>query len=124
RQIYDFLWSEFADWYIELSKHALYNGTDAEKEATRRVLVHVLDTCLRLLHPYMTFVTEEIWQYTPHQGETLMLADWPVAAPAYIDEQAESEANLFIELVRGIRNVRLEYNVDPGRRIKTLLNPG
>ncbi len=124
RQIYDFLWSEFADWYIEISKHALYNGTDKEKEATRRVLLYVLDTSLRLLHPFMPFVTEEIWQHIPHQGETLMLAKWPEADSTYIDERAEAEANLYMDLVRGIRNVRIEYNVDPGRRIQALMNPG
>src|SRR5690606_626934 len=79
RQIYDFLWGEFAAWYIEISKHKLYSGSPQEKEQTSRVLVHVLDTCLRLLHPYMPFVTEAAWNYLPHEGETIMLARWPEA---------------------------------------------
>ena len=124
RQIYEFLWSEFADWYIEISKHALYSGAEAEKTNAQRVLVHVLETSLRLLHPYMPFVTEEVWQYLPHEGETLMLAKWPQADAAYIDAEAESEMNLLIEMVRGIRNARLEYNVDPARRIKAIIAPG
>jgi valyl-tRNA synthetase len=122
--MYDFLWSEFADWYIEISKHPLYQGSDEEKAVTRRVLVDVLETCLRLLHPYMPFVTEEIWQYIPHEGETLMLAKWPQADLIRIDEQAENEMNVLMDMVRGIRNARLEYEVDPGRRIKAIIAPG
>ncbi len=88
------------------------------------MLLHVLDTCLRLLHPYMPFVTEEIWQYLPHEGETLMLASWPEADPTYADPAAEDALNALMEMVRGIRNVRLEYNVDPGRRIQARMVPG
>lgn len=124
RQIYDFLWSEFADWYIEISKHHLY-GADAKAKAnTQRVLVHVLETSLRLLHPYMPFVTEELWQHLPHEGETIMLARWPVADPDAIDEGIEADMNLLIDLVRGIRNTRSEYNVDPARRINASITPG
>ena len=126
RQIYDFLWSEFADWYIEISKHPLYSGDDAQKTRTRQVLVHVLDTCLRLLHPFMPFVTEEAWQYLPlsNQGETLMLAQWPQADTSLIDAQTEETMQALMEMVRGIRNVRAEYSVDPGRRIQALIAPG
>ncbi|MBZ0295059.1 MAG: valine--tRNA ligase [Anaerolineae bacterium] len=124
RQMYDFLWSEFADWYIEISKHHLYGDDEASKIATRQVLVYALDTTLRLLHPYMPFVTEELWQYLPHEGETLMLASWPEANPDYIDEQSEADMNLLIDLVRGIRNIRNEYNVDPARHIKAIVAPG
>jgi valyl-tRNA synthetase len=124
RQIYDFLWGEFADWYIEISKHKLYGGSPQEKEQTLRVLVHVLDTCLRLLHPYMPFMTEAAWNYLPHEGETIMLARWPMADLALIDRRAEDKMNALMEMVRGIRNVRSEYNVDPGRRISALVAPG
>ncbi len=117
RQLYEFLWGEFADWYIEISKHALYEGTPAEKTAVLQVLVQVLDTALRLLHPYMPFVTEEIWQYLPHEGETLMLARWPEVNAALIDDQAEGEMAFLMDLVRGIRTVRSDYRVDPARRI-------
>lgn len=124
RQMYDLLWSEFADWYIEISKHPLYQGSDQEKAITRRVLIHVLDTCLRLLHPYMPFVTEEIWQHIPHEGDALIVAKWPQADETRIDEPAEAEMNALMDMVRGIRNVRLEYNVDPGRRITAVIAPG
>ncbi|MBC6934286.1 MAG: valine--tRNA ligase [Chloroflexi bacterium] len=124
RQIHEFLWGEFADWYIEVSKHPLYEGDDEAKTKTRRVLVYVLDTCLRLLHPFMPFVTEALWQYIPHEGEALITAKWPQANTAYLDENAEAEMNLIADLVRGIRNTRAEYEVDPGRRIKALAAPG
>jgi valyl-tRNA synthetase len=124
RQIDDFLWGEFADWYIEISKHPLYQGGEAEKTATRRVLVHVIDTCVRLLHPYMPFVTEEIWSYIPHEGEALIIASWPQADESYFDDTAEREMTLLIELVRGIRNVRDEYNVEPAHKITALAGSG
>ncbi|MBZ0286942.1 MAG: valine--tRNA ligase [Anaerolineae bacterium] len=124
RQVYDFLWGEFADWYIEISKYPLYEGDAKAKENTRRVLVHVLDTALRLLHPYMPFVTEEIWGHIPHQGEALIIAKWPVSDKAYLDEKAEADMNTLMDLVRGIRNVRAEYNVDPAKRITAVMNAG
>jgi valyl-tRNA synthetase len=124
RQIYDFLWSEFADWYIEISKHPLYQGSVSEKATTRRVLLHVLDTCLRLLHPYMPFVTEEIWQHIPHEGKALIIATWPQADESRIDEQAETTMTALMDMVRGVRNVRLEYNVDPSKRITAVVAPG
>ncbi len=124
RQLYEFLWGEFADWYIEISKHALYEGTAAEKTAVLQTLVYVLDTALRLLHPYMPFVTEEIWQYLPHEGETLTLARWPEADAALLDDQAESEMAFLMDLVRGIRTVRSDYRVDPARRIEIRVAPG
>ena len=124
RQIDDFLWSEFADWYIEISKYPLYQGDDEAKQVTRRVLVHVLDTCLRLLHPFMPFVTEELYQYLPSKGEALIIARWPQPDESYIDAEAETTMRALIDLVRGIRNVRAEYNVEPGRRITALMQPG
>jgi valyl-tRNA synthetase len=77
RQVYDFLWGEYADWYIEIAKTALYGGDEASKKRTLNILTYVLDTCLRLLHPFIPFVTEEIWQHIPHEGEALMIAKWP-----------------------------------------------
>jgi valyl-tRNA synthetase len=122
-RILSFMWDEFAPWYLEIAKHPLYSGTPAEKTLTRRVMVSVLDTCLRLLHPYMPFMTEEAWQYIPHAGATLSLAKWPVADPAYIDETAEAQMDIFMELVRGVREIRTNYKVDPAKRIKALISP-
>jgi valyl-tRNA synthetase len=124
QQIYDFLWGDFADWYIEISKHPLYQGNEQEKPTTRRTLLHVLDTCLRLLHPYMPFVTEELWQHIPHEGEALIIARWPQADSAYIDEASEREMSILMELVRGIRDVRKAYNVEPGKKISAAIAPG
>ncbi|HUN10144.1 MAG TPA: valine--tRNA ligase [Aggregatilineales bacterium] len=124
RNIYEFLWSEFADWYVEISKAALYGDDAAAKERTRRVLLHVIQTGLKLLHPFMPFVTEEIWSYIPAQAKPLIISDWPVSESAYVDENAENAMNVLIDLVRGIRNVRAEYNVDPSRRIATVFAPG
>ncbi|MBE2272566.1 MAG: valine--tRNA ligase [Anaerolinea sp.] len=124
RQIDDFLWSEFADWYIEISKYPLYQGSAAEKANTQRVLLHVLDTSLRLLHPYMPFVTEELWSFIPHEGDALIIARWPQADEAYFDDAAETALTALIEMVRGIRNVRDEYKVEPGRKISAQVDAG
>ncbi|MBZ0275015.1 MAG: valine--tRNA ligase, partial [Anaerolineae bacterium] len=124
RQIYDFLWGEFADWYIEISKHHLYGSNEAAKRATKRTLLYVLDTSLRLLHPFMPFVTEELWGYIPHEGGALITARWPEANPAYLDDIAENQMTIMMDLVRGIRNLRLEYAVDPARKIGVLSAPG
>ena len=124
RQIYDFLWSEFADWYIEASKGTLYGEDAAAKARTRHILVYVLETSLRLLHPYMPFVTEEIWQYLPHEGPALIVANWPHSDPAFRDAEAEASMQALIEVIRGIRNARAEYEVDPGRFIQAYAHGG
>ena len=124
RQIHDFLWREFADWYIEISKIALYSDDQVARRRTLQTLVHVLETSLRLLHPFMPFVTEEIWQHLPHEGETIMLAPWPDATGSLQDPGSEAAMDTLVELVRGIRNVRAEYNVPSGRAIHALLRPG
>ena len=114
QHIYEFFWSEFADWYIEASKVALYGSDEAARSRTRHVLVAALDGCLRMLHPYIPFVTEEIWQYLPHEEEALIVARWPEADPAYFDDEAEAEMGLLMTLIQGIRHVQAEYNVAPG----------
>lgn len=118
RQIYEFVWGEYCDWYIEMTKVRLREGGPSA-EMARRVLVYVLDGCLRLLHPYMPFVTEAIWQYLPHQGEALIIAPWP--APGGLDEGAEALVGGLMELIRAIRNARSEYNVEPARRIAAII---
>ncbi|MEZ4667781.1 MAG: valine--tRNA ligase [Anaerolineae bacterium] len=124
RQIYDFLWGEFADWYIEISKHPLYEGDDESKSSTQQVLLHVLNTCLRLLHPFMPFVTEELWGFIPGRARPLIISSWPQAHADYLDDQAEVDMTIMMELVRGVRNVRLEYGVDPARKISGSVAPG
>ena len=123
-QILSFMWDEFAPYYLEISKHAMYEGNDEQKDAVRRVLVNVQDTCLRLLHPFMPFMTEEAWRYIPHDGEALIISDWPEANESLISDDIEAQMGIFLELVGGVRTVRNEYNVDPGRRISAQVNAG
>jgi valyl-tRNA synthetase len=123
RQILEFAWDEFAASYIEISKHVLYGEDDAAKTVTRQTLVYVMDTILRLLHPYMPYITEEIWQHMPHEGEALIVAPWPTS-PAAIDDDAENALALLIGLVQEVRLVRNEYEVDPGKRINAVADPG
>jgi valyl-tRNA synthetase len=122
RQIYDFLWGEYADWYIEIAKIRLY-GADPRAQATvRRVLVYVLDRTLRLLHPYMPFVTEAAWQHVPHVGDSLMINSWPTSGK--LDDAAEADMQVIMEAVRAIRNARAEFNVEPARRIVAYIAGG
>lgn len=124
RQIYEFLWGEYADWYIEISKIALYGEDREAKSRTRHVLTYVLDQCLRMLHPFIPYVTEEIWQHIPHSGEALIIARWPEADEAWFDRDAEDAMALLMELIRGIRNIRAEYKVEPLRRIAATIEAG
>jgi valyl-tRNA synthetase len=123
RQINDFVWGEYCDWYIEASKVRLYNE-EADNEVPRAVLLRVLETSLRLLHPFMPFVTEALWQGLPgtvREQEALIVAPWPVADPRWLDREAEAEMETLMALVRGIRNLRAEYDVTPGRRVPALI---
>jgi valyl-tRNA synthetase len=124
RQLYEFFWSEFADWFIEVAKIRL-NSADVRAQATaRRVLVHVLDRSLRLLHPFMPFITEAAWQHLPHEGPSLMVATWPRQSPALIDDEAETTMSTLIEIIRTIRTIRSEYNVEPAKRIAAHIAAG
>jgi valyl-tRNA synthetase len=115
RQLYEFVWSEYCDWYIEASKARLAGGEPAAARATGQVLCHVLERALRLLHPYLPFVTEELWHHLPHGGEALIVADWPVAGAR--DEAAEAQFGRLMEAVRAVRNARAEQKVEPARWI-------
>jgi valyl-tRNA synthetase len=126
RQIYDFLWGEYCDWYIEASKVRLYDET-SDKMVPRACLLQVLSTALRLLHPFTPFVTEAIWNALPEPvrpAGSVMMSPWPLVDEARLDEEAESRMALLMDLVRGIRNVRAEYGVTPGKRIAALVAAG
>jgi valyl-tRNA synthetase len=123
RQINDFLWSEYCDWYIEITKVRLYDD-EVGNEVPLAVLLHVLETALRLLHPYMPFVTEVIWQALPDatkEGEALIVAPWPEVTEDMLDPEAEASVSLLMDLVRGIRNRRADYRVTPGKRIPAMV---
>ncbi|HEY76525.1 MAG TPA: valine--tRNA ligase [Thermoflexia bacterium] len=128
RRIKDFLWGEFCDWYLEISKIALYaDGATPTSTATQQLTVlNVLEHSLRLLHPFMPFVTEELWQALPLPKETeaLILAPWPDPSRWQVDEEAEEQMDLLMGLIRSIRNVRAEYDVEPGKRIPALFSAG
>lgn len=109
RLLYRFIWDDYCDWYIEMSKEVLQGENEVGKKTTRKILAYVLDNVLRLLHPVMPFVTEEIWQNVPHQGDSTTAA-YPVADASHIDEAAEEAMEKLIELIRGVRNVRAEMN--------------
>ncbi|MCB9435717.1 MAG: valine--tRNA ligase [Anaerolineales bacterium] len=117
RQILSFVWDELADWYVEISKHTLYGDDLAAKSLTRTVLCYALDTCLRLLHPYMPFITEELWQAIPHEGEALIVESWPEVDVSYLDAEAEASMQTIMELVVGIRNTRNEYAIEPSKKL-------
>jgi valyl-tRNA synthetase len=134
RQIHDFLWSEFADWYIEIAKVQLDEGGERAAQ-TQAVLYTVLEGSLRLLHPYMPFVTEELWQFLAQgdsvaQGATdaarpsLMVAAYPLGDEALIDAEAEDEYELLREIIRGVRNIRAEYGVEPARWVSAQIAGG
>ena len=121
RAIYDFAWDEFCDWYVEIAKHRLYQGGPAEKHTAQHVLALVLRTTLELLHPFTPFITEELWQQLPHQGETVMLAKYPDGSgmPLYAEEEKRMET--VMEIIRSIRNMRAEMNVPMGKKAPVLL---
>jgi len=122
RILYEFTWSEVCDWYIELVKPRLYGKTGAEdRKVAQYVLTGVLRGTLELLHPFMPFITEEIWQRLPHKGKTIMLARWPEHKEELKDTAAEEKMNSIMEVTRGIRQIRSEMNVPPGRKAQALI---
>ncbi len=118
QKLYDFIWDDFCDWYIELCKNRL-QGED--KENVCRVLVYVMTNMLKLLHPFMPFITEEIWQSLPHTGETLMRADWPTYDKVLAFTAEEKEMERLMEAIRAIRNRRAEMNVPPSKKTELFI---
>lgn len=122
RAIYDFIWSEVCDWYIEIAKPRLYNKEAAAERATaQHVLATVLVSAMKLLHPYMPFITEEIYQCLPHEAESIMISKWPVADEKLIDPEAERGMNAIMDSIKAIRNMRAEVNANPGKKIPAIM---
>jgi len=115
RSVYEFFWNEFCDWYIEAVKSRLESS---ERRLVQNVLVKVLDGSLRLLHPFMPFVSEELWQKLPVSGESIVVAPWPKVDKNLINEGAEKDFRIIMNVVRGIRNVRSEMNIPPKKPLK------
>ena len=123
RVVYEFIWNEYCDWYIELAKNRLYNKDDTRARSTAQyVLWRVLAGTLELLHPFMPFITEEVWQALPHYGRSIMTAPWPAVRPEWNDEPAQQQMAAIMEAIKAVRNMRAEVNVPPGRKSAVLLS--
>ena len=122
-KLYDFMWSNFCDWYIELAKQGLNSGDEQRKKATQEVLYYVLLGTLKLLHPYIPFVTEEVYSYLPGVEGMLITARWPEVRPEYDFSAEAARMEGVMEVIRTVRNLRAEMNVAPGRRATLLLKP-
>lgn len=123
RVLYNFIWDDLCDWYIEFSKLSLNGGDEAAKRATQSVLAYVLDRTQRLIHPFMPFISEEIWQHLPHEGDTITLAAWPTYEAALEAPDAVKEMGLLMEMIRAVRNIRAEVNVPMSKKIELLIKP-
>ena len=122
RILYHFIWDEYCDWYIEMTKEVLQGDNEAAKLTSRSILAYVLDNILRLLHPIMPFVTEEIWQNVPHEGESIVVAAYPEVDKAYINEDAEHAMGKLIELIRAVRTIRNEMNTPLSKKVALQIN--
>jgi valyl-tRNA synthetase len=121
RALYNFIWDDLCDWYIEMAKLPLYGEDEEAKKTTRSVLAYVLDNTMRLLHPFMPFVTEEIWQHLPHQGDSITVASWPTAREEFMYTEAADEMRLLVEIIRSVRNIRAEVNTPLSKKIQLYL---
>ena len=121
-KVYDFIWDTYCGWYIELTKTRLYSENEQSKLAAQRVLVYVLDQILRLLHPFMPFITEEIWQAIPHEGKFIMASDWPVWRDELAFPQDEESMELIKDAITAIRARRAEMNVPANKRVNMTIS--
>ncbi|MBR0329955.1 MAG: valine--tRNA ligase [Selenomonadaceae bacterium] len=127
RLIYEFIWNEFCDWYIELAKARLYDKENIRPRQTAQyVLGYVLERTLRLLHPFMPFITEEIWQHIPHDGISIMVSEWPgndeAGLAKLVNDGDEAAMTAIMESIKTIRALRLEVNAAPGKKSEVILN--
>lgn len=121
RTLYEFIWNELCDWYIEIAKPRLYKEGGLEKYTAQHTLWTALKGALELLHPFMPFITEEIWQLIPHEGETIMLTTWPQAKEAYDFSVQEKDFATIMEIVKSVRNIRGEMNIHPAKKAEIIL---
>ena len=120
-KIYEFVWDEYCDWYIELSKKRLYSDNEEERLTVQKVLVKVLKDIVKLLHPFMPFITEEIWTHLPSTKHDLITSEWPVVIEKYNNASKEKEMTLIMDAIRNVRNVRTEMDVKPSRKAKIIV---
>src|SRR5690606_6893589 len=117
RLLYNFIWDDFCDWYIEMSKLPLYGEDEEAKKMTRSVLAYVLDNTMRLLHPFMPFITEEIWQNLPHEGESITVAAWPTVDDSLTDQSQSSSMKLLMDVIRSVRTIRAEVQSPMSKKV-------
>lgn len=123
RLLYEFIWNEYCDWYIELAKARLYNKEDIHGRITAQyVLWYVLSNTLKLLHPFMPFITEHIWQHLPHKGASIIVSTWPDDESNLISFEVDQSMGTIMEAIKAIRNMRAEVNVPPGRKSQVILH--
>ncbi|KAB8134725.1 valine--tRNA ligase [Gracilibacillus oryzae] len=121
RYLYNFIWDDFCDWYIEMAKLPLYGEDEAAKLTTRSVLAYVLDNTMRMLHPFMPFVTEEIWQQLPHEGESIVLASWPTVNQELSNKDASQVMQQLVAIIRSVRNIRAEVDTPLSKEIPIMI---
>ena len=119
--LYDFVWENFCDWYIELVKPRLFDKEDPTGKTAQYVLTYVLSHTLQLLHPFMPFITEEIWLHLPHEGESIMISSYPKYDPSLVFEDEEAAMTLIMDAVTAVRNRRAEMNVPPSKKAKMII---
>ncbi|WP_353419940.1 valine--tRNA ligase [Staphylococcus delphini] len=117
RVLYNFIWDEFCDWYIEMSKIPMNGDDEAQKNVTRSVLSYTLDRIMRLLHPFMPFVTEHIWQNLPHEGESIVTSAWPTVDQSLVFEESKVVMEQLVEIIKAVRQSRLEVNTPLSKEI-------
>lgn len=122
-KLYDFVWSDFCDWYIEMAKPVLYGESERAREDKLSVLLYVLKTVLKLLHPFIPFITEEIYQSVPHCSESIMISEYPTYNKKFNFVQKARSMENVMELIRGVRNLRQEMNVSVGKRTRLYIVP-
>ncbi|MBU6080618.1 valine--tRNA ligase [Allobacillus halotolerans] len=121
RYLYNFIWDDFCDWYIEMAKLPLYGEDEEQKRTTKSVLIHTLDSIMKLLHPFMPFITEEIWQHIPHKGKSITVAAWPQVNEAYTDQESAKRMERLVAIIRAVRNIRAEVNTPMSKEIRILV---
>lgn len=121
-KLYDFIWDVYCDWYIELTKVRLNSGDEEKAAAARGVLVYILSDTLKLLHPFMPFITEEIWQALPHNGDSIMVSSWPTVSEKLDFSAEESEFEKVMNVIKAVRNRRAEMNVPPSKKAKLYIS--
>ncbi|WKA56234.1 valine--tRNA ligase [Planococcus shixiaomingii] len=117
RLLYNFIWDDFCDWYIEMAKLPLYGEDEEAKKMTRSVLAYVLDNTMRLLHPFMPFITEEIWQNLPHQGESITVAAWPTVDESLSNQEESTSMKLLVDIIRSVRTIRAEVQSPMSKKV-------